>query len=231
MTQHDDNVQLPDSSPEQAATAAHEPMLNIPPATLTLVLVLLAIHLGFMFALLRYEEFLLNMPFVPAAFSANPLRYAHTLLGSAFLHAGWGHLAVNCAGLLAFGSGIERMLGKRFMLAVFAGGAIAGTLGYWAIFPSSPSPLVGASAGISALFGACLPLIVRRPQWLAASILFILANIALGYAGVPHDPVKGAEYGIAWQAHIAGFLFGEAVIFLWIRNRLSRFKNRGRTAP
>lgn len=215
-----------DMTDNATSKPVREPMLNVPPMTLALVVLLVVCHLVFWYAPPRLMAFFMTLPFVPEDFSRNPLRWSYTLLTYAMLHGGWAHLGVNVAGLMAFGSGIERMLGKRFLLGIFIGGSIAGTLGYWAVFPHGLAPLIGASGGISALFGGILPLIVRRPQWLMASILFIVVNIVLGMIGVPHDPVKGATFAIAWQAHIAGFLFGEAVIILWIRNRISRFKNR-----
>lgn len=215
------------SQPENA-TPAHEPLFNVPPMTFALTLLLIACFVAWHYTGDHVQEMLVHLVFIPAYFSAEPLHKIYTLFSYALLHFNWAHLIINGTGLLAFGSGIERMMGKRYVLGIFIGGAICGVLGYWALYPHSPVPLIGASAGISALFGALLPLIVKRPQIMMASILFIVVNIVLGLLGLPDDPMQRSSASIAWQAHIAGFLFGEFLTFGIIRFKIAQQKKASR---
>lgn len=205
-------------------TPPREKMLNVPPLTLGLTLVITACFLLWYYGGAAAEHMLVHLVFVPSLFTLDPVYYAYTLVTYGLLHFNWTHLLVNGTGLLAFGSGIERLMGKKYVLAIFIGGTIIGVLGYWTIYPNSDTPLIGASAGISALFGGLLPLIVKRPQILMASFIFILMNIVLGLMGMPDDPMRQANASIAWQAHIAGFLFGEFLVLGLIRFKIARYK-------
>jgi membrane associated rhomboid family serine protease len=193
----------------QTETLQKEPLFNVPPLTLWLTAFLL-----FCFALLQNQKlFDLAVPllsFIPQQFTAAPVFYFYTLFSYALLHFGWLHIATNLSGLLAFGSGVERLLGRRIFCLVFIGGVLIGALGHWALFMHGEEPLGGASAGISALFGAVLPMMVSKRRDLAiASIIFILTNLVIGLIGVPQQP----GLAIAWQAHIVGFLFGMIFVF------------------
>jgi len=201
----------------QIETPVKEPLFNIPPLTFWLALFLLVC-----FAVLQNDKWLENIvpvfSFIPQYFTVFPVQYSYTLLSYALLHFGWMHIATNLAGLLAFGSGVERLLGRKKFTLIFIGGIIIGALGHWALFPHGTDPLGGASAGISALFGAVLPLIVpNRRDFIIASIIFILTNLIVGLVGMPQQP----GLAIAWQAHIFGFLFG--IIFVL---GLIRFKKK-----
>ena len=199
-----------------------EPLLNIPPLTLVMAVALFAIFIVTNFSPAQSENFISHSVFIPGV-----LRFgtAYTLLSYALLHFGWPHIVMNGFGLLAFGSAIERLAGKKIYALIFIGGIVLGALGHWALFPNSLSPLAGASAGVSALFGAALPFLVKRPQLLSTNLVFILSNIALGYMGMPNgDPTQSQDMTIAWQAHLFGFAFGEAVGFLILNKKLSRSK-------
>ena len=187
-----------------------EPAINIPPSTLLVSIVLLAI-----FAALQkdtvFEWLVPRASFIPADFKSSN---AYTLLSYALLHFGWAHIITNVTGLLAFGSGVERLLGVRKFWLVFIGGIVLGALGHYALFPHSTDPLGGASAGISALFGCALPLMVRKRDLVIANVVFVLTNLLIGMMGMPGEP----GLSIAWQAHIVGFLFGEVFVLITLRS-------------
>lgn len=195
-------------------TPPREPMLNIPPLTLGLLALFIAIFLCTSFAPHIIGPYLPYLCFIPNVFSHEPLLFAHTILSYALLHFGWAHIVMNGFGLVAFGSGVERICGKKWFLLVFLGGVICGALGHWALFPASMNPLGGASAGISALFGALLPLVIRRDSLLQAIGVFAVMNLVFGLMGMPGQ-AEGAS--IAWQAHMAGFIWGLAATLALIR--------------
>ncbi len=212
---------MTDTDLNQETLPAKEPMLNVPPMTFGLAVILLV-----MFTILQFPNYADSLvpllSFVPADFGIAPLNKLYTVLSYGLLHFGWPHIIVNVSGLIAFGSGVERMLGKRRFSFIFLGGCIFGALGHWALFMNSSIALGGASAGVSALFGAVLPLIIKRKDLIFANIIFILTNFGLGQMGVSGEP----DVSIAWQAHIFGFVFGEFVTFtvmtLALRKRAKR---------
>lgn len=192
-----------------------EPLFNVPPLTGVLVGIVIGLHLlrmaqpywGELRTVARYA-------FIPAEFGADPLRHLYTLVTYAGLHFGALHLAVNCFGLLAFGSGIEKMLGRWRMMAILVLGTIGGVLGHFMLFAQSDVPLGGISAGVSALFGALLYLMGGgRRNVITAATVFLVTNIVVGMMGLPDQP----GLAIAWQAHIAGFITGMIVTLILAR--------------
>lgn len=193
-----------------------EPILNIPPLTLGVTILLLCV-----FAAMQFDKvfnwLVPQASFIPADFS---IATSYKILSYALLHFGWPHIIMNTTGLLAFGAGIERLLGIRYFLITFIGGVIVGALGHYALYPHSYDPLGGASAGISALFGCVMPLIVRGRSLVIGSLVFVLMNLVIGLIGFADQP----GVSIAWQAHIFGFLFGQMIFFIMIRlNRRNAF--------
>jgi membrane associated rhomboid family serine protease len=155
-----------------------------------------------------------------------PLRLMHghhfvTLLTSMFMHGGWLHIIGNMVYLWAFGPAIEDAMGSiRFLFFYLAGGLVAmfaQVLGD----PWSTVPVLGASGAIAAVMGA---FIVTFPHDRIRTLLWILIFIRVTYipaifligfwfliqvfnAGSVADVRTG---GVAYLAHIAGFLFGVA---------------------
>lgn len=193
-------------------TQPKEPLFNIPPLTMWIAIILILIF-GVLQIPSVFEFIVPILCFIPEIFTQHPLQESYTLLGYALLHFGWPHIATNIAGLLAFGSGVERLLGRKWFMVIFVAGTIFGALGHWALFPHETDPLGGASAGISALFGAVLPLLVKRRDLIMANVVFILTNLAIGLMGVPNEP----GMSIAWQAHIVGFILGQIIVFFILK--------------
>ena len=147
-----------------------------------------------------------------------------TLLTSQFLHGGWLHILGNLLYLWIFGNNIEDRLGRlRFLLFYLAGGAIAG-LAQVFIDPTSDVPVIGASGAIAAVLGAYL---VLYPRARITSLVFlgffyqlidVPAIIVLAFwfvlqlvDGLASLGVDGVGDGIAFFAHIGGFVFGVIV--------------------
>jgi membrane associated rhomboid family serine protease len=158
------------------------------------------------------------------AWSAIPVRVLHghdwiTLLTSMFMHASWMHIIGNMIYLWAFGREIEDAMGAvRFLFFYLAGGLVA-MLAQILGDPSSRIPALGASGAIAAVMGA---FIVTYPRdrirtlliiFIFIRITFIPAAILIGFWFVTQlfnfgmvTQVKTG--GVAYLAHIGGFLFG-----------------------
>ncbi len=185
--------------------AKREPLFNVPPLTGVLCIIVVILHIFRMIEPFPTEmSIVARYAFVPVEFMQEPMRHLYTLVTYAGLHFGLLHLAVNGFGLLAFGSGIERMLGRMWILVILFCGIVGGVLGHLMLFASSDVPLGGISAGVSALFGALLWLMSRGRNVVTAAIVFIATNVVIGMMGMPDQP----GLAIAWQAHIAGFATG-----------------------
>ena len=146
------------------------------------------------------------------------------VLTSIFLHGGWLHLLGNMLFLWIFGNNIEDRFGHLPFLAFYAAGGIAAALAQVAIDPSSTVPLIGASGAIAAVLGAYF---VFYPGARITSLVFlgffyqvlnVPAIVVLGYwfvlqlidgfASLGADTAQG---GVAFFAHIGGFVAGMAV--------------------
>jgi membrane associated rhomboid family serine protease len=179
------------------------------------------------------ERFFLTWGAVPARITAS-VDAGHLfspatlgLVTSQFLHGGWIHILGNMLYLWIFGNNVEDRLGRvRFLLFYLVGGVIAG-LTQLAIDPSSEQPLVGASGAIAAALGAYLILFpgARILTFLILGFFFQLievpALIILGFwfvlqllNGAVSIGGSSAEGGVAFFAHIGGFVFGMVVGFL-----------------
>jgi membrane associated rhomboid family serine protease len=149
-----------------------------------------------------------------------------TLVTSQFLHGGWLHLVGNMLYLWIFGNNIEDRLGRiAFLLFYLAGGVIA-ALAQVAVDPDSSVPLIGASGAIAATLGAYLVLfpgarittlvflgffyqLINVPAIVVLGFWFFLQLLdGIGSLGME----TGA--GIAFFAHIGGFVAGAAVGWL-----------------
>lgn len=201
-----------------------QPILNLPPATAAVGIVLLAVHVLRQFLDIPADNWLiLNFGVMPAYWAAGP--DALDLLGLVshmLLHGGWPHLVFNLAALLAFGTSIERMLGPARMLFALLAGGIAGAILHVVVYLGDATPVVGASGGLSALFGLTMFAVAMRtggwPRLAAISALWLGLNLAFGLIGVPGD--AGTE--VAWVAHMGGYFFGLAYGYWLMRRALRR---------
>ena len=153
-----------------------------------------------------------------------------TLLTSMFLHGGWLHLIGNMLYLWVFGDNVEDAMGHPRFLVFYLVCGVAGGLMHAGLNPDSVVPTVGASGAISGVLGAYLVmhpkvkvlvlafyrLPIRLPAyivlggWIAMQVFFVLT-----------DP-GGGEGGVAWWAHIGGFLVGLLLIVPFQRAQVPR---------
>lgn len=147
------------------------------------------------------------------------LAAAASMVTSAFLHGDWMHVVLNAALLVAMAKPLLELFRRVWpgrepaatlmLLALFLASQVVASLTYLAMnYPEGPIA-VGASGGISGLLAALLLLRGGPDQWLltrgfvVASALFVVANALLAVLG---PSLLGA--GIAWQAHIGGYVGG-----------------------
>jgi membrane associated rhomboid family serine protease len=158
-----------------------------------------------------------------------------TLLTSMFLHGGWGHLGGNMLFLWIFGDNLEHRIGHlRFLMFYLVCGIAAG-LAHIVFNSQSTVPTVGASGAISGVLGGYLLLFPRNRVYVltyggVTSVpalfmlgLWILMQFINGVGEVARTPETG---GVAYLAHIGGFLAGMALAPLLAAGRPARFARR-----
>jgi membrane associated rhomboid family serine protease len=183
------------------------------------------------------EKIIQTFGFIPARFlHPESFHYAFwevaiTLVTSLFLHGGFVHLAGNMIYLWVFGGAVEDALGHvRFLLFYVACGA-AGSLTHTVLFPQSTIPSVGASGSIAGLLGAFLvlrpharivtlfPLVVYWAMAEIPAVVFLPVWFAMqffnGFLSLEAARRVQEVAGIAWWAHVGGFVFGAMVAGIW----------------
>jgi membrane associated rhomboid family serine protease len=150
------------------------------------------------------------------------------LLTSMFLHGSWLHLGGNLLYLWVFGNNIEDRMGRgRYLLFYLVAGVVA-TFAHIALDPGSTVPLIGASGAIAGVMGAYLvvfPKVRIRTLFIMFLILFrdVQARWLLLFWFVLQF-FTDRNGGVAWAAHVGGFVFGGLVgLFLRTRGDDTRF--------
>jgi membrane associated rhomboid family serine protease len=147
------------------------------------------------------------------------------VLISMFLHGNLLHIAGNMLYLWVFGNNIEDAMGKVWFIAFYLAGGLAATIAHIAVDLNSTVPVVGASGAIAAVMGAYLVLFPNAP--IKSLIIFyfiffreITAKWLLGFWFISQF-FLGSGSGVAWMAHVGGFVFG-VLVGLLLRTRVRR---------
>jgi len=161
-----------------------------------------------------------------------------TLVTGIFLHGGWMHLIGNMLFLWVFGDNIEATLGYGKFLLFYIGGGVTASLLHCILNASSTIPCVGASGAIAACLGAYI-LMFPRSQVRVFFLLILTsfkvpALLFLGFwilqqfvAGVGSLGAATSDTdGVAYWAHIGGFLFG-MLTGLYFRAEAQRLQHNG----
>ena len=151
-----------------------------------------------------------------------------TIFTSMFVHGGLFHLLGNMLFLWIFGDNIEASLGHRRYLAFYLVCGLAAAVAQIMAAPSSEVPMIGASGAISGVLGAYLVLHPRAniKVFVLLIVFFTIWNlpayIVLGFWFVgqllSQAAVDAGEPGVAFMAHIGGFIAG-AVLVIFFRKR------------
>ena len=183
------------------------------------------------------QSFITSWGVVPREYSVGhdipptiPLPYWSTLITSMFLHGGWMHLGGNMLYLWIFGDNLERVMGAaKYAVFYIVCGIVAG-LAHILFAGGSTVPSVGASGAISGVLGgyllmfpqnrvkvltrggvASVPALVVLGMWIVIQLVSQLGSIA--------ETSQGG--GIAYMAHIGGFVAGMALVKLFATRQLA----------
>ena len=168
---------------------------------------------------------------VPAELFADPASHWMMIFTAMFLHGGWFHILSNMWVLFIFGDNVEdRMGGGRYLFFYLLSGVAAALLEVY-VLSSSTVPMIGASGAIAGVLGAYLLLYPRARVASLVPILFIFTIIEIpamvflpiwfvsqlfsGWLALQGT----AGSGVAWWAHVGGFLFGMATVGLFAPRR------------
>ncbi|MCF8024554.1 MAG: rhomboid family intramembrane serine protease [Desulfobacteraceae bacterium] len=171
------------------------------------------------------REFILIYGLVPARYTVGEVA-AHFTLGQQifallsfmFLHGGFFHLIFNMWSLYIFGDNVEDHLGSAYFLLFYIAAGLVSGLFHLFLNPTSTTPVIGASGAIAGVMGAYfilyphsriltlipiffIPFFVHIPAFFFLGLWFFLQ--LLNAAGA-----QAQQTGIAWWAHIGGFVFG-----------------------
>jgi len=156
---------------------------------------------------------------------------AFSLLTSLFVHMGWVHMIGNMLYLFIFGDNVEDLLGHGKYLLFYLVSGIFASLAHILSSPLSRIPTVGASGAIAGVLGAyfvnfprsrvlaLIPVGFFLPMVEVPSIIFLflwfITNLLSGVASLGVQ----AQGGVAWWAHIGGFVIGMLLSLLWRRRQ------------
>jgi len=182
----------------------------------------------FVLELLGGDDFVTRWSVIPADVVAG-----HgwiTILTAMFMHGSWSHIFGNMVFLWAFGPEVEDLMGPRRYLPFYLLGGLAATLAQVATGPNSTVPNLGASGAIAAVMGAFL---VTYPRDRIRSLLVIFVFVRVAYVpaalligvwiltqflslgAVAQEPTGG----VAYAAHVGGFIFGAVTARLFERRQ------------
>ncbi|QDV64273.1 rhomboid family intramembrane serine protease [Crateriforma conspicua] len=156
-----------------------------------------------------------------------------TILTCMFLHGGWMHFLGNMWFLYIFGDNVEDRLGPLGYAIAYLGTGVAAGLAHYFADPSSPVPTIGASGAIAGVMGA-YAFLYPHARVLAVLPIFIFiqtfvvpAPVFLGiwfllqtFSGIG-STMGGQAGGVAWWAHVGGFVAGGLVALVVGRSPLA----------
>jgi membrane associated rhomboid family serine protease len=156
-----------------------------------------------------------------------------TMFSALFVHGGWLHIIFNMLFLWVFGPGVEDAMTRARFLAFYLLCGLAATTAQVVADPASTAPLIGASGAIAGVLGAYLvllprarvlaviPLIIVFPVVSIPAWMLLLAWFAL-QAVQGLGSLHAATPGVAFFAHIGGFLAGMALVLPFVVRRPRR---------
>jgi membrane associated rhomboid family serine protease len=195
---------------------------------------LLALNILFFFVELSGgDAFIEKWAFVPSRFLANPVGDFLTLFTAMFMHAGWLHLGGNMLYLWIFGDNVEDRFGHIKFTIFYLVCGLAATFAQLAFSTGSNVPNLGASGAIAGVLGAYILLFpqgkVRVLQ--GQRVIQVSALIVIGlwivlqlFSGIGSITSAAQTGGVAYMAHIGGFIAGFALTFLLRGNSTHRLK-------
>ena len=189
--------------------------------------------LFFLVELYGGDEFIRQWAFIPNRFSEDPVRNLPTVFTAMFMHGGWMHLLGNMLYLWIFANNVEDRFGSIKFLTFYLLTGIAATFAQYLLTTGSSVPNVGASGAISGVLGAYLLMfpqarvnvllgrqIVAMPALVVIG-LWIALQLFSGIGSIAYTDESADVGGIAYMAHVGGFVAGVALAIFF----------RGRRGP
>jgi membrane associated rhomboid family serine protease len=158
---------------------------------------------------------------IPIRLYPGPTPIYLTLLSSMFMHASWLHIGGNMLYLWIFGDNIEDRIGRVKFLVFYLLCGLAADAADIIVKTDSIIPSLGASGAIAGVLGAYLVLFPKRKvkvlvaQQVVTMPAFIVLGLWILLQVFSQISVVGGQGGIAYMAHIGGFVAGVALIFLF----------------
>jgi membrane associated rhomboid family serine protease len=185
----------------------------------------LALNIIVFFAeLSKGDAFIEKWAFVPSRFMANPFGDSLTLFTAMFMHAGWLHLGSNMLYLWIFSDNVEDRFGHgRFTIFYLLCG-LAATFAQLAFSLGSNVPNLGASGAIAGVLGAYILLfpqgkvkVLQRQQVIQVPALIVIGIwfVMQLFSGIGSIADTAQTGGVAYMAHIGGFVTGFVLTFLF----------------
>ncbi|MBK8986626.1 MAG: rhomboid family intramembrane serine protease [Chloroflexi bacterium] len=170
------------------------------------------------------DAFIEKWAFVPARFLADPVGDSLTLFTAMFMHAGWAHLGGNMLYLYIFGNNVENRFGHVKFIIFYLLCGLAATFAQLAFSAGSNVPNLGASGAIAGVLGAYILLfpqgkikvlqrqgVMQVPALIVIGLWFVLQL----FSGVGSIAATTTDTGgVAYMAHIGGFVAGLGLAFL-----------------
>jgi membrane associated rhomboid family serine protease len=195
---------------------------------------LIALNVLFFFVeLASGDAFIVKWAFVPSRFLANPFGGLLTLFTCMFMHAGWLHLAGNMLYLWIFGDNVEDRFGHVKFIIFYLLCGLAATFAQLAFSIGSNVPNLGASGAIAGVLGAYILMfpkgkvrvlqgqqVIQVPALLAIGIWIVLQF----FSGIGSIAGSAQTGGVAYMAHIGGFVAGLVLTFLFRGTRGAQAK-------
>jgi len=190
---------------------------------------LIALNVLFFFVELSGgDTFIEKWAFVPSRFLANPFGDFLTLFTSMFMHAGWVHLGGNMLYLWIFGDNVEDRFGHLKFTAFYLLCGLAATFAQLAFSSGSNVPNLGASGAIAGVLGAYILLFPKGKVnvLMGRGVIPMPALVVIGlwivlqfFSGIGSIANTADTGGVAYMAHIGGFIAGFVLTFLFRGNR------------
>src|SRR5688572_6021692 len=171
------------------------------------------------------DAFIQRWAFVPSRFLANPVGDFPTLFTAMFMHAGWVHLLGNMLYLWIFGDNVEDRFGHATFTVFYLLCGLAATFAQLAVSMGSSVPNLGASGAIAGVLGAYLLMfprgrvnvlmgraIVPMPTLVVLGFWIILQIFSSVGTFTASEQTEGG--GVAYMAHIGGFIAGMLLTFV-----------------
>lgn len=195
-----------------------EPSKKFP--IVNVALILLTCYVFFQ-QLMNFDRFTLQYALIPANVNFSNIQSLYPFITSIFLHGGWLHIISNMWFLWIFGDNVEGEIGHIRYLLLYLVSGIVGNIAQFLFMSDATIPMLGASGAVAGALGAYLYYFPRNK--IRTFIIFfgfititnISASFMLGYwfvlqliSGATSLRFTGSDGGVAFWAHVGGFLTG-----------------------